>query len=173
MKIFTELLSILAGVLFLQFIVVECTTKETLNVKVFNPKYQVPEERLLKLLREANLESHGYKKEVVDKMVSEPGSGKKGTEKSFLFYQIVECSRARLREIDQELKNLLPGVFNNEMVKKINKEIDAKGLTKMKQCKVGLEIHFKQQCFDKKKTVRRRKRRCGICLFCWSAAFSD
>lgn len=172
MKIISEFTSVLAFLLFtLQSIHVDATIEETVNVKVFNPDYRASEDKMLAILKNADLESHGYKKEVTSRMVSQPDSGKVVTEKSFLFYKIVDCSRTRLREIDQELKKLLPGVFVAKMVKRINKEIDTKGLTKMKQCKVGLEVHFKQRCFDENKTVRRRKRGCNWCAFCWNASF--
>ena len=60
------------------------------------------------------------------------------------------------------------------MVGKINKEIKTKKLTKMKQCKIGLEVHFKEfgGCRDKKNKRRRSKRGCNWCLLCWNAELS-
>ena len=63
------------------------------------------------------------------------------------------------------------GLFGSELVTKINQEINTKNLTKVKHCKVGLEVHFKEAegCIDPK-SRRRRKRAsvCAWCLFCWS-----
>ena len=56
-----------------------------------------------------------------------------------------------------------------ELVTKINSEVKARNLTNMKQCKVGLEVHFKtaNACGDKNSNNRRRKRSpCGICVIC-------
>lgn len=68
---------------------------------------------------------------------------------------------------------LVADVFKLNLVQKINSEIKSKDLTKMKQCRVGLEVHFKQGCSDQKKNVRRRKRGCFLCLFCWSAKLAN
>ena len=63
---------------------------------------------MLDLLKEVDLESHGYKKEQTTKLVSKPELEKTLYEKSFLFYKEINCSR--LREIDQELESLLSQV---------------------------------------------------------------
>ena len=58
-----------------------------------------------------------------------------------------------------------------DMVTKINNEIKARNLTNMKQCKVGVEIHFKdgRDCPGKNNGTRRRKRSpCGVCWSCSS-----
>ena len=68
------------------------------------------------------------------------------------------------------------GLFGTQLVTKINQEINTKNLTKVKHCKVGLEVHFKeaQGCIDPK-SRRRRKRASptrgvciSVCIFCWS-----
>ena len=66
---------------------------------------------MLDLLKEVDLESHGYKKEETAKLVSKPELEKTLYEKSFLFYKEINCSR--LGEIDQELERLLPGKVNS------------------------------------------------------------
>ena len=59
------------------------------------------------------------------------------------------------------------------MLTKINKEIKTKNLTKMKRCKAGLEVHFKEaegRNVSKTSTTRRKKRKpeaddwCVICI---------
>ena len=59
------------------------------------------------LLKKADLESHGYKKELTTKMLSENGSDKQLFKKSFFNYKIVDCTR--LKEISQELETFLQG----------------------------------------------------------------
>ena len=57
-----------------------------------------------------------------------------------------------------------------EMVTKINQEIKTKNLTKMKRCKAGLEVHFKEAegCNVSKTSTRRRQKRspCKWCIWC-------
>ena len=69
------------------------------------------DQEMLDLLKEVDLENHGYKKEETAKLVSQPESETTLYEKSFLFYKEINCSR--LREIDQELERLLPGKVNS------------------------------------------------------------
>ena len=71
---------------------------------------------------------------------------------------------------------VVSGIFNRDLVKKINKEIDSKNLTEMKRCKVGLEVHFKEAegCGGSKNKSRRRKKRgCSWCVLCWNAALAN
>ena len=57
-----------------------------------------------------------------------------------------------------------------DLVTKTNTEIQTKSLTKMKYCKAGLEVHFKEAegCRAKNKKTRRRRGVpclwCGICI---------
>lgn len=71
---------------------------------------------------------------------------------------------------------VVSGIFQRDLVKKINKEINSKNLTEMKRCKVGLEVHFKEAegCGgSKNKSGRRKKRGCKWCLFCWNASLAN
>ena len=57
------------------------------------------------------------------------------------------------------------------MVTKINKEIKTLNLTKMKRCRAGLEVHFKEaegRNVSKTSTTRRKKRKAdpGSCFIC-------
>jgi len=164
------LISGLIGFLFFSS-TVDATARETMEVKVFDPTLSMSDQKMLERLKEVDLESHGYKVEKTTKLVKEPGSGTSVYKKSVLYYKVVDCSR--LREIDQELQTLLPDIFRQDLVQKINSEITSKDLIKMKQCRVGLQVHFKQGCSDQKKNVRRRKRGCFICLFCWNAKLAN
>lgn len=71
---------------------------------------------------------------------------------------------------------VVSGIFQRDLVKKINKEIDSKNLTEMKRCKVGLEVHFKEAegCGGSKNKSRRRKKRgCNWCVLCWNASLAN
>ena len=80
-------------------------------MKIFDPNVRMSEQKMVDLLRKADLEGHGYKVENTTKLVTEPGSYKPIYRKSMLFYKVVDCSR--LQEIDQELQTLLPGKNSN------------------------------------------------------------
>lgn len=77
-----------------------------MELKVFNPSFQVSDDKMLEILKKTDLESHGYKKEITTKLIGEAGDGKQVYQKTYLYYKIVDCSR--LREIDQELQTLMP-----------------------------------------------------------------
>ncbi|KAM7451512.1 hypothetical protein ABFA07_000843 [Porites harrisoni] len=117
-------------------------------------------------LKEADLESHGYKKEQTTKLVSEPGSAQPVYGKKFFFYKIVDCSR--LREIIRELETLMPDSYTVEMDEKINRDINLRGVVDMKSCKVGLEVHFKEgrSCTEATNAPGRNRRRAMGCWWC-------
>jgi len=142
-----------------------------MEVKVYDPNLRMSDQKMLQLLKDAKLQSKGYRVENTTKMVTEPGSDTPVFRKSVLYYKVVNCSQ--LQEIDQELQNSLPGIFKQDLVQKINYEIMSKDLTKMKQCRVGLEVHFNQGCSDQRKNVRRRKRHCKGCNGCWNAKMTN
>ena len=79
---------------FLLFII-DATAKETMEVKVFDPNLRMSDQKMLEMLREADLESHGYKVENTTKLVMESGSDKPIYQKSVLYYKVVDCSRLR------------------------------------------------------------------------------
>ena len=60
--------------------------------------------------------------------------------------------------------------YNVELVKKVNKEIEARNLYSLKRCKVGLEVHFNDggKCAHKQSSTDPTKRfpRALWCIFC-------
>ena len=62
--------------------------------------------------------------------------------------------------------------FDEKMYAKAKSDVDLRGVTNMKSCKVGLEVHFKdgKTCIKATDTSGRMKRKalgcwiCGICL---------
>lgn len=65
---------------------------------------------------------------------------------------------------------VVSGIFGKEVEVKMNKEIKSiKNLTKMKYCKVGLEVHFKETegcSVSPNKFRSRNKRHCEGCNGC-------
>lgn len=82
-------------------------TRESLTLKVFDSNFRMKDNQLMTLLKRADLESHGYKKEITTEMVKEPGIAKPLYRKTHFYFKIVHCSR--LQEITHELQTLLPG----------------------------------------------------------------
>ena len=78
-----------------------------MEVRVFDPDFQASDIDMRKMLLDADLESYGYKKEVVTKLISEPGTDKQIYENTYYFYKMVDCSR--VRDIDKELNSIIPG----------------------------------------------------------------
>lgn len=85
----------------------DAKTEESLTLKIFDPDFRQSDKQLMALLKQADLESHGYRKEVTTKLVSEPGIDKPVYQKSYFYYKIENCSL--LQEITKELRALLPG----------------------------------------------------------------
>ena len=102
---YTKVDTITISLVFLFF--ADATEKETVTLKVFSPDDRPSDEQLKNMLKKADLEKHGYKKELTTKLVRGQGSDKSDYQKQYLYYKIVNCSR--LQEITQELETLMPG----------------------------------------------------------------
>lgn len=76
-------------------------------MRIFNSDYHPSEREMRAILRKADLESHGYTKEVTTALTSKPGNNTTFFEKKHLYYKTVDCSRAS--EVVQELETLLSG----------------------------------------------------------------
>ena len=76
-------------------------------MRIFNSDYRPSERQMRAILRKADLESHGYTKEVITALASKPESNTTSFEKKHLYYKTVDCSRAS--EVVQELEILLSG----------------------------------------------------------------
>ena len=50
----------------------DASAKESTEIKVFDPSFKMSDQEMLDLLKEVDLESHGYKKEQTTKLVSKP-----------------------------------------------------------------------------------------------------
>jgi len=86
---------------------INANTEEALELRVFDHDVQIPDQLLMEMLPEVDLESHGYKKIMITQRVSDSGNGKPIPEQRYQYFKTIECSR--LREIHQELNWLIPG----------------------------------------------------------------
>ena len=81
--------------------------KDSLVLRVFNKDFKLSDTEMHALLKRANLESHGYKKEVVTKLTRRPGAKKAVYTMTHTYYKIVPCNKAY--EVEEELNRLLEG----------------------------------------------------------------
>ena len=97
----------------------ETRSEESLVMRVFNPDYHPSDDEMLAVLKKADLESHGYTKELTTALTSKPSTTNPTYEKKHLYYKTVDCSR--VQEVVQELETLLPGnsIFFQWSVKRI------------------------------------------------------
>ena len=61
------------------------------------------------VLKKADLESHGFEKEVITKLVRHPTTKKAEYTKTYYYYKTVTCDK--VLEVEQELDKLLGGNF--------------------------------------------------------------
>ncbi|XP_067057250.1 uncharacterized protein [Acropora muricata] len=139
---------------------------ESLTMRNFNPDFRPSDKQMLAMLKKANLESHGFKQEIITLVRRDPKTNNEMFEKRYFYYQVVPCSRAS--EVVQKLQTLMPAVVPVKLAQKTLSEIKVRKLTTMKQCKVGVEIHFKNgnECSGKKKARRVRRFSCWWCDGC-------
>lgn len=74
---------------------------------MYDHDFQPSHVEMTEMLKEADLEGHGYEKEVTLRLVQEPRSDKSRYDRTHLYYKIVSCSQ--VQEIYQEIQFLLPG----------------------------------------------------------------
>ncbi|XP_020627014.1 uncharacterized protein LOC110064318 [Orbicella faveolata] len=102
--LFAYLTSSLLG-LFLFSTAVDAKTDEFFEMKVFNHDFEASDSEMHAILEKANLPAHGYKKEVVTKLVQNAGG--QDYQKAYFYYKSINCSK--MQEVEQELERLLPG----------------------------------------------------------------
>lgn len=159
--------------LFSLWNIADANTQESLELRVFDRDVQISDDEMMEMLKTADLKSHGYETEIISQLVSsDTGNAKSVYEKRFQFLKTIECSR--MREIDQELNRLIPGIFGMDVVKRINKEIRTKSLDGFTKCRAGLEVHLKnsRSCGDSRVSKRRKRAGCGWCVICFVSKLS-
>jgi len=80
-------------------------------MRIYDRDFQVSDDQMRVMLDKAALEEHGFKLEIISKLVSEPesGSDKPVYQKTYYYYKTVDCSR--VSEVNEELDSLIPGNF--------------------------------------------------------------
>lgn len=142
-------------------------------MRIYDRDYEMSDNQMRVMLDKAALEEHGYKLEIISKLVRDPESesDKPVYQKAYYYYKTVDCSQ--VPEVNEELDSLIPGVLGSVILTKVRGEIKTRNLDSLKKCQTGLEVHFKeaQGCYGNQKApiARRTKRRpCGICFVCSS-----
>ncbi|KAK2567219.1 hypothetical protein P5673_009030 [Acropora cervicornis] len=140
--------------------------EESLTMRNFNADFQPSVNRMLAMLKNASLESHGFTKEVITSDRRDSKTNNETFEKTFFYFQVVPCSQAS--EVVQKLQTLMPVAVPVKLAQKTSSEMKVRKLTTMKQCKVGLEIHFHKgsESSNKKKEPRLRRSSYSWCCCC-------
>ncbi|KAJ7377453.1 hypothetical protein OS493_029356 [Desmophyllum pertusum] len=138
-----------------------------MELKMFDHDFRPSHSQMTEMLKEADLEGHGYEKEVTLRLVEEPGSDKPRYDRSHLYFKIVSCPQ--VHQIYQEIYTLLPGAFRLDMISKYSKEVKFSHLDSMELCKTGVEVHFKKAdtCYENGKVSKCRQKRAlssGACV---------
>lgn len=149
------------------FFFTDARDEESLTMRNFNADFHPSDKQILAMLKNASLESHGFNKEVITLVRRDPKTNSEMFEKRHFYYQVVHCSRAS--EVVKKLEALMPVPITANQAQKTISEIKVRKLTTMKQCKVGVEIHFKNGNQSSGKKKARRVRRsgawiCGVCI---------
>ena len=85
----------------------EARSEESLVLRVFNPDYHPSDDEMRATLKKADLESHGYTREITISLTSRDNTTTPTYEKRYFYYKTVDCSRTQ--EVVQELETLAPG----------------------------------------------------------------
>lgn len=76
-------------------------------MRIFDPDLKLSKGQILALLKKADLEGHGFRKEVGKKLAHIPGTDQNVFRTTHFYYKAVNCSR--IREVEQEIDTLMPG----------------------------------------------------------------
>ncbi|KXJ19038.1 hypothetical protein AC249_AIPGENE14252 [Exaiptasia diaphana] len=80
---------------------------DSIVLRVFNKDLRMSSAKMHAVLKKANLESRGFEKEVITKLVRHPISKKAEYTKTYYYYKTVTCDK--VLEVEQELDRLLGG----------------------------------------------------------------
>lgn len=82
---------------------------ESLEMRIYDRDFQVSDTQMRLMLDKAALEEHGFKLEIISKMMAGTGTGsdKPAYQKTHFYYKIVDCSQ--VPEVSEELEYLIPG----------------------------------------------------------------
>ena len=69
------------------FLYTDATTDESFEMKIFNHDFRASDSKIHVMLKKANLTGHGYKKEVVTKVVQEAEGGKEFQACHYVYFE--------------------------------------------------------------------------------------
>ncbi|XP_032237708.1 uncharacterized protein LOC116618293 [Nematostella vectensis] len=140
--------------------VTDAVVEDKVTLRVFDKNLKISDEEIQRRLKEADLEGHGFKKEVVTKLMKVPGQKTPNYLKQYFYYKTVACDR--VMEVERELSGLLKGAMSKKVVTKMGRAVRDKGLVKDAMCRTGVEIHLnkEQSCGQKK---RQKRSPCWVC----------
>ena len=123
------------------YLCTDAKVQEKVVLRVFSRNNKNPSEiEVIKLLRRANLTSHGYKETVIYKLV-EKESAKIVKQKVVHFTKRVACSQ--LTDVEKDMSSLLPGVFDSYIARRVQAEVAIRlSRGKTTWCTGGVEVHF-------------------------------
>ena len=84
---------------------------ETLEMRIYDRDSGLSGDQMRVMLDKAALEEHGFKLEIISKLVRDPESesDKPVYQTAYYYYKTVDCSQ--VPEVNEELDSLIPGNF--------------------------------------------------------------
>ena len=92
------------------FCLPDAKVEEKVELRVFNHDFKASKAKMLEILKEANLEAHGYTKEVVSE-IKDTSSGVVTFEKMHRYYKSAPCHE--VAEMEKQLDALLGGNYSD------------------------------------------------------------
>ncbi|XP_031556065.1 uncharacterized protein LOC116292849 [Actinia tenebrosa] len=144
---------------------------DSLTLRVFNKDLSLSDEEMHKIVKKADLEGHGYLKEVTTTVKRRPGSSAPDYVKTYYYYKVVACDK--VMEVEKELDKLLNGLLGSSVARKLKKDVRERKIMSGKKCKAGVEIHYRsdQHCGKRKSRLGKRSpcgwwSKCCKCHMC-------
>lgn len=84
---------------------------EALEMRIYDRNFEMSDNQMQVMLDKAALEEHGFKLEIISKLVRDPESesDKPVYQKAYYYYKTVDCSQ--VPEVNEELDSLIPDNF--------------------------------------------------------------
>ena len=132
----------------------DADVKESIQLRVSDPEFFMPDKELKQRLTAADLPSHGYRKIVEKKTETNFETGRPEYQETWRFLKKMPCSE--VAAADARLNELLPGVFGDEVDRKLKHEIKNRDIENLETCLAGVEFHFKEHLGCRLNRVRRQ-----------------
>ena len=87
-------------------LITDGSTKESINLRIYNADFTTSNAEMLKMLEEADFEVHGFQKEETRTMLSKT-TNNSAYITNLYYYKVVNCSQ--VKQVMLEVEILLPG----------------------------------------------------------------